>query len=104
MSEAQPPYLVLRRVAAVLAGLLAILILSLGTDFLLHAAGIFPSLRQSISDPLCLLATAYRTVYAVAGCYIAAQFAPERPMAHALVLGLAGVVLSTTGAAATWNL
>jgi hypothetical protein len=104
MSQAQPQrYLALRRIAAVLAGLLVIVILSIGTDLLLHRVGIFPPLGQSMSDRLFWLATAYRTVYAVAGCYITAHLAPDRPMAHALVLGLVGVVLSTIGDVATWN-
>jgi hypothetical protein len=103
MNQAQPPRLMLRRIAAMLAGLLAIFILSLGTDVLLHAAGIFPPIGQSMSDSLCLLATAYRAVYGVAGCYITARLAPDRPMAHPLTLGLIGVVLSAAGAVATWN-
>jgi len=74
MTEIQPPrYLILRRIGAVLAGLLAIFVLSLGTDALLHAAGVFPPLGQSMSNQLFLLATAYRVVYAVLGCYITAR-------------------------------
>lgn len=103
MSATQPSRLVLRRIGAVLAGLLAIFILSIGTDELLRAAGIFPRVGQSMSDSLFLLATAYRPVYAVAGSYITARLAPDRPMRHALVLGLLGVLLSTAGAVATWN-
>jgi multisubunit Na+/H+ antiporter MnhB subunit len=104
MTELQPPrHLILRRIGAVLAGLLAIFVLSLVTDALLHAAGLFPSLGQSMSDQLFPLATAYRVVYAVAGCYITARLAPDRPMAHALMLGIVGVILSTVGAAVTWN-
>ena len=49
------------------------------------------------------LATAYRIVISVAGCYIAARLAPDRPMGHALVLGVIGVVISAIGAAVTWN-
>jgi hypothetical protein len=93
----------LRGVGAVLAGVFAIFVLSLGTDVIFHALGIFPPLGQPFSDRLCLLATAYRTVYAVVGGYITARLAPNRPMQHALVLGLVGVVLSTAGAVATWN-
>jgi hypothetical protein len=104
MSETQAPrHLTLRRIGAGLAGLLAIFALSLGTDVLLHAAGFFPPLGQSMSDQLFLLATAYRTVYAIAGCYITARLAPDQPMKHALVLGLVGVALSTLGAVLTWN-
>ncbi|HXY52836.1 MAG TPA: hypothetical protein VEI01_25545 [Terriglobales bacterium] len=50
-----------------------------------------------------LLATLYRTLYGVAGSYMAARLAPNRPMRHALVLGVFGLVVSTAGAVATWN-
>lgn len=70
---------------------------------LLHAAGIFPALGQPMSDRLLLLATAYRTVYNIAGSYIAARLAPDRPMAHALWLGVVGLALCIVGAVVTWN-
>jgi peptidoglycan/LPS O-acetylase OafA/YrhL len=56
-----------------------------------------------MSNPLFVLAAAYRVVYAVAGGYVAARVAPRRPMAHALALGVVGLVVSAAGAAATWN-
>ena len=103
MSEMHRPRRVLRRIGAVLAGLLAVIILSIGTDMALHATGVFPALCQPMGNGLFLLATAYRTVYGVAGSYIAARLAPDRPMAHALALGVVGLALSTVGAVATWN-
>ena len=69
----------LRRIGAVLAGLLAIIILSIATDLALYATGVFPPFGQRIADALLLLATAYRSVYAVAGSYIAARLAPSGP-------------------------
>jgi len=50
-----------------------------------------------------LLALAYRTIYGVAGSYIAARLAPDRPMGHALALGAVGFAVSIAGAVATWN-
>ena len=57
-----------------------------------------------MSDALFAAATAYRTVYGVAGSYIAARFAPSRPMGHALALGGVGLALATAGAVAAWNM
>jgi hypothetical protein len=71
----------------------------------MYAAGLFPPLGQPMAHahwPL-LLATVYRTLYGVAGSYITAWLAPDRPMHHALVLGFMGLVVSTIGAAATWT-
>jgi hypothetical protein len=56
-----------------------------------------------MADALFLLATAYRIVYGVAGGYLAARLAPDRPMQHALTLGVVGLAISIAGAVATWN-
>jgi hypothetical protein len=93
----------LKSVGAVLAGFVAVFVLSLGTDVVLHSTGVFPPWDQRMSDALFLLATAYRTVYCIAGSYIAARLAPNRPMGHALALGILGLVVSTAGAVVTWN-
>jgi hypothetical protein len=90
-------------IGAVLAGFVAVVILSLGTDLALRAAGILPPFDQRLPDALVLLATAYRTIYSIAGSYIAARLAPNRPMGHALALGVLGLIASTAGAIATWN-
>jgi hypothetical protein len=75
--------------------------LSLGTDQVLHGLAVYPPWGQPMHDPgLNLLALAYRSVYAVAGSYLAARLAPHDPMRHALALGLVGLVLSTAGALA----
>ncbi len=103
MNETQPPRRTGRSIGALLAGFLAVVILSIGTDGVFHAMGIFPPLGQPMSDALFLLATAYRIVYGVAGSYITARLAPDRPMQHALVGGAVGLVLSIVGAVATWN-
>ena len=103
MSETHDLRRGLRRIRAVLAGLLAIIILSIGTDMALRAAGIFPQIGQPMVDALFLLATAYRTVYGVAGSYIAARLAPDRPMRHALALGVVGLALSIAGAVVMWG-
>jgi hypothetical protein len=92
-----------RRVGAVLAGLLAIFIVTTATDVALHATGVFPPLGQRMADALFLLATAYRIVYGVAGSYLTARLAPDRPVQHALALGLIGVALSTAGAVVMWS-
>jgi hypothetical protein len=81
------------------------IILTLGTDIALHLIGVFPPLGQSMVgfDGALLLATAYRTIYGVAGSYIIARLAPDRPMQHALAGGFVGLVVSIVGAAVTWN-
>ena len=101
--KAKPPRRVLRRIGAVLAGLLVVVILDLGIDVVLHATGVYPPWFQPMSASLFLLATAYRMVDGVTGGYVAARLAPDRPVQHAMVLGFIGIVLSTAGVVATWN-
>ena len=103
MTETHTPRRIGRSIGALLAGFVAVVVLSLGTDFALHATGVFPALGQRMSDALFILATAYRTLYGVVGSYVTAQLAPDRPVGHALVGGLIGVALSTLGAVVTWN-
>ena len=92
-----------RSAIALLAGLLVGVVLSLGTDQILHVLKIYPPWGQTMSDGLFLLATAYRIVYTVIGSYIAARLAPDRPMWHAMVLGIVGLVVSLAAAVGTWN-
>jgi len=103
MNETHPPSRVLRSIGAVVAGFFACFILSIGTDLVLHAAGIFPPWGQPMSDALFFLATLYRTIYTVAAGYITARLAPNRPMGHAWTLGIIGLVAATAGMVATWD-
>lgn len=103
MSASSPPRRAGRRAGAVIAGLAAIFVLSHATDAALHATGIFPPAGQPMSDALFVLAFAYRVLYSVAGCWLAARLAPDRPMRHALALGVLGLVLSTAATLATWD-
>ncbi len=93
----------LRSVAAIFLGFVAVVILSLGTDLLLHAIGLYPVFGQRMSDPLLALAAVYRTLYGIVGAYITARFAPARPMPHALIGGVIGFVLAVIGLVVSWN-
>jgi hypothetical protein len=98
------PRHLLRSTGAVLLGFVAVVVLSLATDQVLHVLQVYPPWGQPMYDPgLNLLALAYRCVYGVVGGYIAARFAPHSPMRHALVLGAIGLVLSVAGAVAMWD-
>jgi hypothetical protein len=95
----------LRSIGAVLAGMVVGIALTLGTDELLHIAGVFPPWGASMVgyDKALLLATAYRIVFNIASSYIVARLAPDRPMLLALIGGAVGFVVSIVGAIATWN-
>ena len=89
--------------SAVAAGFIVTALTSTAADAVMHVAGIFPSAPRLISDPLFALAAAYRALFTVAGGYVTARLAPDRPMHHAWILagiglfaGLAGVVVYYT--------
>jgi hypothetical protein len=94
---------IFKSIGAVIAGFIAILVLSVGTDTVLEQIGVFP--RQALFDTgLLLIALAYRSVYSVIGCYLTAKLAPDRPMRHALALGSLGVAVSAAGTIAARDL
>jgi hypothetical protein len=103
MSETKPSSSVLRSIVAVVAGFLVTAVLSLGTDVVLHATGIYPPWMQPMSDSLFVLATSYRLVFTVLGGYITARLAPASPVRHSLILGAIGFLAASAGLAATWN-
>jgi hypothetical protein len=88
---------------AVLAGILANFVLGLGIDQILHVTGVYPPWGQPMSDSLFALAFAYRVAIAVWSGWLVARLAPDRPVRHALVLGIIGAVLSAASVIATWN-
>jgi hypothetical protein len=91
-----------RSIAAVLLGFVAVVLLSLGTDQVLHVLQVYPPWGQPMHDPgLNLLALSYRIVYTIVGGYITARLAPHSPMRHALALGIVGFAVGAAGAIAT---
>jgi hypothetical protein len=92
-----------RRVASVVAGLVTIFALSSAVDFVLESIGVLPG-GPLYDTGLLLVATAYRTLISIFGCYIAARLAPDHRLRHALALGALGVVVSTLGAVANTQL
>ena len=88
---------------AVFAGVLSIVVVTTIVDIALHAAGVYPPMDQPLDDSLALLATSYRVVISVAGAWLTARLAPDKPMRHALILGCVGILLGLVGLVATWN-
>ncbi len=90
-----------RSILAVLAGMLAIIVLSLGTDQVMHVLQVYPPWGQPMMDPgLSALALGYRCLYGVLGSYLMARLAPHTPMRHVWVGATIGFVLSVLGAIA----
>jgi hypothetical protein len=91
-----------RSVLAILAGFVAVFVLSIATDQLFHVLKVYPPWGQPMYDTgLLVLALSYRCVYAVFGSWLAARLAPRAPMRHAMILGWIGLVFAIAGAVAT---
>lgn len=82
-----------------LAGFLAVVILSTGADAVFHGTGVFPPAPQRMSDGLFLVATLYRTAFTVLGGWITARLAPSRPGAHVGALAMLGTLGGAGGVA-----
>lgn len=95
----------LKSIWAVVAGFLTVVILSIGTDAILQGTDLFPpqSEPSAYTPSLLLIALLYRTLFTVAGGYVAATLAPAKPLQHAIILGGVGIVAGTMGAIMTWD-
>lgn len=103
MSEIHGQRRIGQSIGAVLAGILVGITVTVGTDILLHATGVFPPWGQPVTEGPLVLATAYRIIYGIAAGYLTGRLAPAQPVQHALAGGLVGLVVSTVGAVVTWN-
>jgi hypothetical protein len=92
----------LRSIGAIILGFLAVVVLSLGTDQLLHVLKVYPPWGDPMPQPgLNLLALSYRIVFTIFGSYLAARLAPRNPMRYAIILGFIGLFFGTVGAITT---
>ena len=88
----------MRSTVAIGAGFLAVVLLSLGTDEVLHLLRVYPSWGEPMLDSrLFVLALSYRVVYTVLGGFITARLAPGSPMRHVSILGVIGLVAGSAG-------
>ena len=91
-----------KSIRAVLAGILTVVVLSLGTDAVLHALHFYPPWREGMHDPIQnAVALAYRCIYNIVGAVVTARLAPRKPTRHLLVFALLGLALGVAGAVIT---
>lgn len=103
MTQATPrPRSLPRSIGAVVAGFLAVAVLSVAVDQVLHVLNVYPPWGQPMHEPeLNALALSYRLAFTILGGYITARLAPRSPMRHAIILGIIGTVAALAGALAT---
>ena len=90
----------LRSVLAVVVGFVVIGALAFGTGALV--ASMWPGAHGADGTPGTTTARVaqllYVGVFAVFGCWLAGRLAPGRPMAHALAVGVLGLILNVASA------
>lgn len=90
--------IILRRMGAVLAGFFLISLLGFLADTVLQQLGILPiPTEHKFETRHALLALFYHLLFAVLGGFVTARLAPDHPIAHAITLGILGIVISTLG-------
>lgn len=94
-----------KSIGAVLAGFVLVVVLSIVTDMILEAAGIFPSPTEGLFITwMLVLALFYRTVYTVLAGYVTAALALTNPKRHVMILGIIGTLAGVGGVVAGWTL
>lgn len=94
-----------RSIMAVVAGFVVIAMLAFGADALLRRVtpGSFGPGGEVESVSILLIMMTYVAIFAISGCYLAARLAPSRPMRHALILGVLGLVFNGIASSQMWN-
>ena len=87
----------IRSVGAIVGGFLVTAVASTATDAIMHAADVFPSSPQMMSAQLFVLASGYRAFFTVAGGFVTARLAPDRPMRHTWILAGIGLAAGLAG-------
>ncbi len=93
---------ILKGIGAILAGIIFIVVTHTATDFVLQKLGIFTPPDQGFHTTwMVVTATIYRSIYTVAGGYLTAALAPDRPMRYVLILGVIGTAAGIVAAIVT---
>jgi len=96
----------LRHIMPVVAGGLVTLLLTVVTDNTLSAHQVLPGEDRAVPGTASLLlAAAYRGLFAILGCHMAARLAPagQPRIRYALALGALMLVVNVIGAASLWG-
>jgi hypothetical protein len=95
----------LRSIGAIVTGFILIGVLAFGTDAALrNSVPRFFGPDDRVTDvSLLMFVLFYVFVYATFGCWLTARLAPSRPMRHALILGVLGLVFNVVGTVQMWH-
>ena len=94
---------IVRSILAVVAGIVAVVALSEGIDFLVVKFGLLSFSGPALMVPFAI-ATVYRSIAAVVGGFVTAKLAPSKALMHAVILGAIGTALALAGVIANLSM
>src|SRR5262249_18522600 len=94
---------IVRSILAVVAGIVIVVVLSEGTDFVIGKLGLMSFSGPDPTVPFAI-ATVYRSIAAVVGGFVTAKLAPSAPMTHVIVLGVIGTAAALAGVLANLSM
>lgn len=96
----------LRSFVSVIVGFVTVAILSIATDRVLEAVGVFPSSSNvsAYTTWMLVFALFYRSIYTIIGGYVTAKLAPRKIMEHVYALMVLGGIGGVAGAISGWSL
>lgn len=98
LQTSSPP--LIRHIIPIVAGGLTTLFLTIVTNGMMAANGVVPADSSTPETRVLLIVTAYRALFAIAGCHLASRLAPagNPRIRYALALGMVLLALNTVGA------
>jgi len=86
---------IFKSIGVIILAFVVIALLSVLTDFLLESIGVLPNPEKGLFETWAiLLVLFYRAVYTILAGFIIARFAPNKPMLHAIILGVIGTAIT----------
>lgn len=86
---------IFKSIGVILLSFAIIALMSVLTDFLLEKIGVLPNPEKGLFETWAiLLVLFYRAIYTVFAGFIIARLAPNKPILHAIILGVIGTSIT----------
>lgn len=93
----------LKSIWAIFAGFIFVVVVSIVTDIVLTNIGLMKQPFHLNTTSFIAFVVLYRCLYGTTGSYLTAKLAPNRPMKHAIIGGIVGLIIATIGTIAMWD-
>jgi hypothetical protein len=92
-----------KSIRAILAGFIFVVVVSVATDIVLTKTGLMKQPFHLNPAGFISFVVLYRCLYGIAGSFLTARLAPNKPMPHAMIGGTIGFILAISGAIVMWD-